>query len=116
MLDNVYDTGTWWNKNQSNAECVLPRWGATASSYTYGTQYMYDGSYIRLKNVEIAYTWTKGWIKALGVNYLKVYLNGNNLWLWTRMPDDREANLGGGGWLGAYPTVRRFNLGVKFSL
>ena len=116
MLDNVYDTGTWWNKNQSNPECILPRWGATASSYTYGTQFMYDGSYIRLKNVEIAYTWTKGWIKALGVNYLKIYLNGNNLWLWTRMPDDREANLGGGGWLGAYPTVRRFNLGVKFSL
>ena len=115
-LDNVYDIGTWWNKNQTNAECVLPRWGATASSYSDGTQYMYDGSYIRLKNVEIAYTWTKGWIKALGVNYLKIYLNGNNLWLWTRMPDDREANLGGGGWLGAYPTVRRFNLGVKFSL
>lgn len=115
-LDNVYDTGTWWDKNESSPESIIPRWGATQSDYSNGTQFLYDGSYIRLKNVEIAYTWTKGWIKALGMNYLKVYLNGNNLWLWTRMPDDREANLGGGGFLGAYPTVRRFNLGVKFSL
>lgn len=115
-LDNVYNTGTWWSKYESNPDVVVPRWGATASGACNGTQFLYDGSYIRLKNVEIAYTWTKGWIKHLGINYLKLYLNGNNLWLWTRMPDDREANLGGGGFLGAYPTVRRFNLGVKFTL
>jgi hypothetical protein len=32
------------------------------------------------------------------------------------MPDDREANLGGGGFLGAYPTVKRFNIGLKLTL
>lgn len=115
-LDNVYNTGTWWSKYESSADVIVPRWGASQSSASNGTQFLYDGSYIRLKNVEVAYTWTKGWIKHLGINYLKLYLNGNNLWLWTRMPDDREANLGGGGFLGAYPTVRRFNLGVKFTL
>ena len=50
------------------------------------------------------------------MNSLKVYLNGNNLWVWTRMPDDREANLGGYGYRGAYPTVKRYNLGIKFTL
>lgn len=115
-LNNVYDTGTWWDKDVVNPKVVVPRWGANQSEYSNGTQFLYDGSYIRLKNVEVAYTWTNGWIKHLGISYLKLYLNGNNLWLWTRMPDDREANLGGGGYLGAYPTVRRFNIGVKFSL
>ena len=75
-----------------------------------------DGSYIRLKNVELAYTWNKGWIKKLGLGSLKIYVNGNNLWLWTRMPDDREANLSGAGYLGAYPTVKRYNFGIKFTL
>ena len=115
-LDTVFDQGSWWDKDNTNADVRVPRWGATTSTYSNGTQFLYDGSYIRLKNVEIAYTWTKGWIKHLGINYLKVYLNGNNLWLWTRMPDDRESNLSTWGALGAYPTVRRFNLGVKFTL
>ncbi len=114
-LNTVYDMGTWWSKETPNADVVVPRWNSTPS-YNTGTQNLYDGSYIRLKNVEVAYTFTSGWIRKIGMNNLKIYLNGNNLWLWTRMPDDREANLSGAGYLGAYPTVRRYNLGVKFTL
>lgn len=114
-LNTVYDTGTWWSKNTPDADVVVPRWNSKPTYYD-GTQYLYDGSYIRLKNVEVAYTWTKGWVKKLGIDNLKIYLNGNNLWLWTRMPDDREANLSGAGSLGAYPTVKRYNLGIKFTL
>ena len=114
-LNTVYDTGTWWSKNTPDADVVVPRWNSKPTYYD-GTQYLYDGSYIRLKDVEVAYTWTKGWVKKLGIDKLKIYLNGNNLWLWTRMPDDREANLSGAGYLGAYPTVKRYNLGIKFTL
>ncbi|WP_373826507.1 SusC/RagA family TonB-linked outer membrane protein, partial [Bacteroides heparinolyticus] len=114
-LNTVYNIGTWWSVDNPNADVVVPRWNSTPS-YNTGTQFLYDGSYIRLKNVEVAYTFTKGFVKKFGVQNLKVYLNGNNLWLWTRMPDDREANLSGAGYLGAYPTVKRFNLGIKFTL
>lgn len=114
-LNTVYNMGTWWSKDAPYADVTVPRWSSTPS-YNNGTQYLFDGSYIRLKNVEVAYTFTKGWIKKLGMNYLKIYVNGNNLWLWTRMPDDREANLSGAGFLGAYPTVKRYNLGIKFTL
>ena len=115
-LNTVYDAGTWWSPLTPKADVVVPGWGRTPS-YNNGTQFLYDGSYIRLKNVEIAYTVSDGWIKKIGVDSLKIFVNGNNLWLWTRMPDDREANLSGyGGGGGAYPTVRRFNLGLKFTL
>ncbi len=113
--DNVYNLGAWWNGYDCDGDVLLPRWYSQSSAYSDGTQYLYDGSYIRLKNVEIAYTWTGGWIKKLGMNNLKVYLNGNNLWLWSRMPDDRESNFSGSAGSGAYPTMRRFNLGVKFN-
>ncbi len=78
----------------------------------------YDGSFCRLKNMEIAYTWTKGWVKSLGLNNLKLYVNGNNLLLWTKMPDDRESNFAATGLAsqGAYPTMKRINFGVKFEL
>ena len=114
-LLTVYDNGDWWNPVDGNGEVVVPRF-TTQVAYNDGTQYLYDGSYFRLKNVEVAYTWTKGWIKKLGFSSLKIYLNGNNIFMITKMPDDREGNgnFSGGG--GAYPTVRRFNLGVKLSI
>ena len=122
-LNAVYDLGSTWSVDNPNADMTYYHWctapvsksGETFPSY--GTQYKFDGSYIRLKNIELAYTWyDKSWIKHIGFNYLKVFVNGNNLWLWTRMPDDRESNLGGAGFTGAYPTVKRFNVGIRFSL
>ena len=112
QLLTVYDTGQWWNPVDGGGEVVVPRF-ATQVSYNNGTQFLFDGSYFRLKNVEVAYTWTKGWIKKLGFSSLKVYLNGNNLLLITKMPDDRESNYGWSGSGGAYPTVRRYNFGIK---
>ncbi len=115
-LNTVYDMGTWWSPLTPAADVVVPAFNRTPS-YNDGTQYLFDGSYVRLKNVEIAYTANGGWVKKIGLDSMKIFLNGNNLWLWTRMPDDREANLSGyGGGGGAYPTVRRFNLGVKITL
>ena len=122
-LNTVYDMGEIWSKENPNADVTPYRWSTAPVSKeggqfpAYGTQYIFDGSYIRLKNVELAYEWRENsWIKNIGFKYLKVFVNGNNLWLWTRMPDDREANLGGGGYLGAYPTVKRFNIGLKLTL
>jgi TonB-linked SusC/RagA family outer membrane protein len=116
MLANVYDQGTWWSVDRYNADVVTPRFNSKPTYY-YGTQYLCDGSYIRLKNIELAYTWTGGWIKKFGLKDLKVYVSGNNLWLWTRMPDDRESNFSSnGGATGAYPTMKRINFGMKFNL
>ena len=116
MLANVYNQGTWWSVDHMNAEVLTPRFNSKPTYY-YGTQYLCDGSYIRLKNVEVAYTFTQPWIRKLGIHDLKVYVNANNLWLWTRMPDDRESNFSSnGGATGAYPTVKRINFGVKFNL
>ena len=119
-LLTVFDNGTWWNPVDGTGKVVPPRF-ATQVSYNDGTQYLFDGSYFRLKNVELAYTWTKGWIKNLGFSSLKIYVNANNLFLITKMPDDRESNttnsgvtFSGGG--GAYPTVRRYNFGLKLNL
>ena len=122
-LNTVYDMGEIWTKENPDADVTTYHWCTAPVSKeggqfpAYGTQYIFDGSYIRLKNVELAYSWRENdWIKRIGLKYMKLFVNGNNLWLWTKMPDDREANLGGGGYLGAYPTVKRFNFGLKITL
>ena len=96
----------------------MPRWGTTVDEAAQGTRYIYDGSYLRLKNVELSYTFGKrsNWLKHIGISKCRIYLNGDNLFLWTSMPDDRESNISGSSTSGAYPTMRRFNLGIDITL
>ena len=116
-LDTVFDEGTFWTKYTTDADAPMPRWNSTPS-YAEGVRFHYDGSFIRLKNMEVAYTFKGGLLNSLGISSMRVYLNGNNLWVWSRMPDDRESNFAGTGLAsqGAYPTVKRFNLGVKINM
>lgn len=119
MLANVYEQGTWWSEDHEHADIITPRFNAVLgdNQLYYGRQYLCDGSYVRLKNVEVAYTFSQPWIKKMGVQNLKVFVSGNNLWVWTRMPDDRESNFSSnGGASGAYPTMKRINFGIKFNL
>ena len=110
----VHEQGDYWSKDNQDAKSFLPRYVEKFDRY--GNFYAYDGSYFRLKNAEIAYTFESSRINKIGINSLRIFLNGNNLFLWTKMPDDRESNLGGNGGGGAYPTVRRINLGVNIVL
>ena len=115
-LHTVYDEGAYWSPETHSGIPSL-RYNTTPSYYE-GTRFLFDGSFCRLKNLELAYTWNNGWFRKIGLNMLKVYVNGNNLFLWTDMPDDRESNFAGTGLAsqGAYPTMKRINFGVKFEL
>ncbi|MDR1003419.1 MAG: TonB-dependent receptor [Prevotellaceae bacterium] len=114
IRNTAFDEGSYWSKDNMNGNVPLPRWGVQASTYTNGTRFLYDGSYLRLKYAELSYTFdNKSWIKKIGLNSLKLFANGNNLFLWTKMPDDRESNTGGNT---AYPTSKRYNLGLRITL
>jgi TonB-linked SusC/RagA family outer membrane protein len=110
----VHEQGEYWSKDNPDAESFVPRFVEKFDRY--GNFYAYDGSYFRLKNAEIAYTFESQTINRIGIESLRIFLNGNNLLLWTKMPDDRESNLGERGGAGAYPMVRRINLGVNIVL
>ncbi len=111
----AYVEGNFWTLENGGGDLPLPRWGTLSPEGGSGTRYLFDGSYLRLKNAEIAYTLTGKSVERLGLNSCRIFANGNNLFLWTKMPDDRESNFSGGSSGGAYPTVRRFNLGIDLS-
>lgn len=114
-LNTVYDMGTWWSGESMTGDVPVPRWLSTPSYYN-GTQFLFDGSYARLKNAELAYTFGGSQTSKIGFSALRVFINGNNLWVWSKMPDDRESNFAGAGNQGAYPTVKRYNFGLRLTL
>ncbi|UJH90783.1 TonB-dependent receptor [Antarcticibacterium sp. 1MA-6-2] len=113
QTNTVFEQGTYWSQDNPNADTPMPRWSSVPPGNFMGNRYFYDGSYLRLKNAEIAYRFDTDVVSRFGLQNLRVYVNGNNLLLWTEMPDDRESNFSGIGNQGAYPTVKRFNLGLN---
>jgi len=43
-----------------------------------------NGSYLRLKNVQIGYTFPSKWLKTTGISRLRVYVSGANLFTVTK--------------------------------
>ena len=102
----------YWSKDNQDGTSFMPKW-RTSGGQT-GDYWLFDASYLRLKTAEIAYTFPQTWVKSVGLENLRIYLNGNNLYFWSRMLDDREGSfLGGSSSEGSYPTVKRVNLGVE---
>ncbi len=81
---------------------------------------LYDGKYVRLKTVNIGYSFPKHMVKQFGVDKMKIFLRGNNLYTWA--PDypvaDPEANDGGAAAKlvnGYYPILRRILIGAQMT-
>ncbi|WP_338398590.1 SusC/RagA family TonB-linked outer membrane protein [Persicobacter psychrovividus] len=58
------------------------------------TRFLYDGSFIRLRNLTVAYTLPKSMTSKVGLNNVRVFATGNNLLTFTKYPgwDPESAN------------------------
>lgn len=55
-----------------------------------GTFNLYDGALLRLKSIQLSYSLPEKWAKTIGSSDVRFYANGNNLFVWTKMPADGE--------------------------
>lgn len=53
--------------------------GKTSNNLEYSDFWLQDGSYIRLKNMQLGYTLPPKTLKTLGIENLRVYYSGENL-------------------------------------
>ena len=49
------------------------------------TFHIEDGSYLRLQNLSLGYTLPKAWLSRAGIKNLRVYVQGTNLFTWTKI-------------------------------
>lgn len=100
-----------WSPEYNNSDPSYPALALEVKNYNPRGHYPeFDGSFLRIQSAQIGYSLPKSWLKSMRISRLKIYANGRNLFLWTKMPNDGVGidNPGKN-----YPTKKQFNLGVN---
>jgi TonB-linked SusC/RagA family outer membrane protein len=104
-----------WSEDNRDVYALWPRLSPTINENDTQTStwFMRDGTFLRLKQVELGYTFPTNMIEKIHLSHCRVYLNATNLLsfshfkLW-------DAEMGGNG-LG-YPIQRVVNIGVDLNI
>ncbi len=85
--------------------------GNVGSNARTSTKYLQDGSYLRVKNVTLSYTFPTSWIQRLRLSQLRLYVSVENLATFTSLPKgyDPESLQ----W--SYPFYRTWSVGANVS-
>lgn len=107
-----------WTPDNHHAKAPLP---GTYASYqgTPNSYFIENGSYLKLKNIQLGYTLPSGTLKAVGVQMLKIYVQAANLFTitpYTGLDPEISGSVTDFGVDEAiYPTEKQFLLGISLS-
>lgn len=76
------------------------------------SRFVEDGSYLRLKNLQIGYTFPKQWTRKAHIERLRLYVTASNLFTITKY-SGYDPEVGGGTDYGNYPQSRTFTFGIN---
>lgn len=125
----VYADGSKWyehieNVRVANPDASLPRAiiGDPNDNDRISDRYVEDGSYLRMKNISLGYTFPKKWIGKLGIENLRLYCNIQNLFTITGY-DGYDPEIGVstmspnvyGVDYGRYPSPTTYSFGLNMS-
>ena len=81
---------------------------------TFSTYWMEDASYMRLKNIQLGYTFPEKWMSKARIDRLRLYLSADNLLTVSKFfyAYDPETPVSKGGY---YPQVKTFVIGLNIS-
>lgn len=113
-----------WTPEHTNAKYAYPIYG---DNYSNGSakpisDWVEKGDYLRLKNISLGYTFdTKTWSKKLGISFLRVYAQAQNLFVITgysgldpeALTNNTNANLRGGTDKNTLPQAKVFTFGLN---
>lgn len=125
---DVADDGYYWERirsqdyydnmwTASNPNGSLPKIDGNdlTDAIQYSSRQMFDASYLRLKNLTLAYNLPSHLINQIGVSNVRLYANGTNLLTFSKYKlGDPEVNqYGTRGW--ETPFGRTYTFGIEFS-
>lgn len=106
----------WTPENRTNH----PRNIATDPNGNFGrpsTYFVEDGSYLKLRNIQLGFNMPEKYLSKVGIKKLRVYANANNFLTFTKYsgfdPEIAGSNTSRGVDYGQYPQVRTFGAGLE---
>lgn len=103
-----------------NTDAYYPR-NYTDAGVNYGTnrqvqtKYLRRGAYLRIKNITVGYSVPKLFLRRFGLDKFRIFLSGENLFMFDHLPQELNpllSNLGEGGY---YPFLRKLTAGFNIS-
>ena len=93
--NSTFLTGTWTEDNPNAKYAIMSR-DVNFNKWNYENKdvSVTDNRYIRLKSLVIGYTLPKTWTTKIGINNLRVYFSGDDLWEWTKVKDGYDPEYG----------------------
>lgn len=98
-----------------NTDSYYPRpYFDTEKNVQWQSMYVQNASYLRLKNLQLGYTFPQALTKKIGMQNLRIYFSGENLLTFTKMTNlfDPET-IGENGTGNVYPLSRTYSFGVS---
>ena len=113
-LGNIYaNCDDRWDPSDPYRQVFWPRLSTNKSSNNmqYSTWWLKDVSYLRLKNLEVGYTFPKKWQKAAMMRDARIFFRGSNLLTWAAFDMwDPEINSSDGM---KYPLMKVYSFGFQ---
>jgi hypothetical protein len=104
----------WTPENHSNTLPAVYTFGYPGVNGYSSTYSLRDASYLRLKNLNLSYTFTQNLIKVDWLKELTVYFSGSNLITWTKYPG-ADPERAGSGRYAQFPQLKIFSGGLKIT-
>ncbi|MFD1143767.1 SusC/RagA family TonB-linked outer membrane protein [Larkinella insperata] len=103
--EDLYDVNSPWVPGR------FPSTGYPASNKWNSAFWLQDAKYLRLKSMEIGYTFKESLLSRIGAQNVRLYVSGFNLFTWTKLKyvdPERNTEL-------TYPITKNYNLGVNIT-
>lgn len=107
----------WTQEKVENGGSIkFPRLSISSEhNYQRSSLWVRDSKYLRLKNVEVGYTFSGNSLKKMGLSSTRIYANASNLFTWHNLlkGEDPEIPFIGDGNYEPYPTTMVVNFGLN---
>lgn len=108
----------WTGEGTSNRVPILK--AGDSKNWVISDLYVQDGSYLRLKNIQLGYTLPRTLTQKVGISRLRFYVMAENLVTWTKYwgfdPEIGSGSTSLGVDYGVYPQARTWTVGFNISL
>ena len=106
----------WTGEGSTNKYPAMYRSGYNPVTGTTSTYWLFDASYLRLKNLRLGYNLPASFAKKIGMKEAQIYFSGDNVLTFTKYPGSDPERTSQGAALSIYPNLRTLAFGIKVKL